>query len=272
MAKHLFCFGLGYVAQALIAELSKDSEWKFSGTKRSDSHIHGVAVFNYDNLAILPRNITHILVSIPPKDEGDVVVKQFSKQIKMLPNLKWVGYLSATGVYGDTRGAWVDENSALNPGNVVSKKRLIAEHQWQDLSVPLNIFRLSGIYGQGRSAIEQVLSGTAKIIDKPEQYFSRIHVEDIIQVLIKTIEKEITNETYNLADDLPSNPREVIEYACELLKIAPPKPIKLEEAELSEMGKIFYSENKRVKNDKIKNQLSIKLKYPTYKEGLKAGI
>lgn len=272
MSKHLFCFGLGYVAQAFIKELKTDSEWKLSGTKRTESKIDGVTVFNYDDMAILPRDISHILVSIPPKEDGDIVVKQFGKQIKMLPNLKWVGYLSAIGVYGDTKGAWVDENSSLNPTNSFSKNRLLAEHQWQHLNLPLNIFRLSAIYGPERSAIEQVLSGNARIIDKPDQFFSRIHVDDIVQVLLKTLEKNIINEIYNVADDLACNPKEVIEYACALLKVEPPKPIRLEDSDLSEMGKVFYSENRRAKNDKIKSQLGIKLKYPTYKEGLKANF
>ncbi len=269
MANHLFCFGIGYVATHLISSIKQQSNWKISGTKRTDTNIEAVDIFNYDDLAILPRDITHILISIPPKDEGDIVVKQFGKQIKMLPNLKWVGYLSATGVYGDTKGNWVDENSPLVPTNPFSKKRLIAEQQWQDLGLPLNIFRLSGIYGPERNAIEQAKAGHAKIIDAKDQVFSRIHVADIVQVLIATIDNNIKDEIFNLADDNPSSAREVVEFAYEILTLPPPKPIKLEDAELSEMGKVFYSENRRVKNDKIKNVLGIKLKYPSYKEGLK---
>ncbi len=274
MKNHLFCFGLGYVAQHLINSLEKDLDWKISGTKRveSSSTSDRVEAFRFDDLSILPRDITHILVSIPPKDDGDLVVQQFGKQILKLPNLQWVGYLSATGVYGDTKGEWVDENSPLNPSNSFSKKRLMAEQQWQSLGIPLNIFRLSAIYGPERNAIEQVKAGHAKIIDLENQVFSRIHIDDIVQVLRKTMTKNIIGEVYNVTDDKPTSSNEVIEFACQLLQVPPPKPVKLEDAELSEMGKVFYSENRRIRNDKIKSRLGVTLKYPSYKEGLKATL
>ncbi len=270
MKNHLFCFGLGYVAQHLVAQLKQNKDWEISATKRSPVKTDGVQVYQFDELTFLPREITHILVSVPPKDSGDVVLEQFGKQIQKLPNLKWVGYLSATGVYGDTKGNWVDENSPLNPSNPYSKKRLIAEQQWQDLGVPLNIFRLSAIYGPERNALEQVEAGHARIIDVKDQVFSRIHVEDIVQVLMKAIERDITGEVFNVADDKPTSSNEVIEFACQILNVTPPTPVKLEDAELSEMGKAFYSENRRIRNDKIKSSLGVRLKYPSYKEGLKS--
>lgn len=270
MINHLFCFGFGYVAQKLVANLSSKEEWKFSGTKRSEFHHHCVDIINYNDLMLIPRDVTHILVSIPPKDEGDIVANDLAKQIKMLPNLQWLGYLSATSVYGDTLGKWVNEDSPLNPRTPHAKRRVIAEEQWQSLDLPLNIFRLSGIYGPGRSAFDRIHSGHIQIIDKPEQVFSRIHIDDIIQVLERSIESKDAREIYNLADDLPSSSKEVFEFAYNLMSNTPPKPVKLEDADLTEMGRNFYSECRRIQNAKIKDKLGIQLKYPTFKEGMKS--
>jgi nucleoside-diphosphate-sugar epimerase len=270
MTNHLLCFGFGYVAEALAKELKKNGDWKFSGTKRSYFNHDDVKIYNYNDLTLLPRDVTHILISIPPKDEGDVVVNDLGKQIKLLPNLKWVGYLSATSVYGDTMGEWVDENSPINPGTAIAKRRVVAEEQWRSLDLPLNIFRLSGIYGPTRSAFDRISAGHKNIIDKPGQVFSRIHIADIVQVLMRSIESGVVREVYNLADDMPTSSRDIYEYAYDLMGEVPPKPVKPEDADLTEMGMSFYSECRRVKNDKIKNDLGVKLKYPSYKEGMKA--
>lgn len=267
--KSLFCFGYGYVAQHLKASLHSAGGWKFNGTKRADYNEDGIRIVTIDDLLLIPRDTTHILISTPPQENGDLVFHRFARQIEKLQNLTWLGYLSTTGVYGNTDGKLVDETTPTNPSNLFAKRRVIAEEQWLEFfnvaKIPTHVFRLAGIYGDGRSMTDQVRAGTARIIDKPDQVFSRIHVDDIVQTLIASIDKPNPGNIYNLADDYPCNPREVIEYICEKLSVEPPKAIKIEDAELSEMGKIFYSENKRVSNVKIKTDLGITLKYPSFK-------
>lgn len=180
---------------------------------------------------------------------------------------KWFGYLSTTGVYGDTKGDWVDENTEVRPNNERTEQRVLAEQQWLNSGYPVNVYRLAGIYGPGRSAIDDLKEGTAKRIYKKNQYFSRIHVEDICKVLLASMNK--TGEIYNVADDYPSPATEPVEYAAKLLGITPPPLVDYEKAELSEMARSFYASSRRVKNNKIK-KLGIKLAYPTYIEGLDA--
>jgi nucleoside-diphosphate-sugar epimerase len=230
-------------------------------------------MYNLDSLLVLPDDITHILISIPPKDKGDIVYDRFSRQIAKLKNLKWVCFLSSTGVYGDHKGEWVNEESIVSVGAHVARARLIAENQWLGLQadgVSTHIMRLSGIYGPGRSQLENALSGKLKIIDKSDVIFSRIHVDDIVKALVASMASPNSGSIYNLADDYPCNSREVAEFACKLLGITPPHPISLEEAALTEMGMSFYSQSKRVNNSKIKRELSLNWSYPTYKEGMLA--
>ena len=216
-------------------------------------------------------DITHILISIPPDEDGDIVLKTYTQNIIDAPLLKWVGYLSTTGVYGDHNGEWVDEDTPPTPKSQRSKNRLLAENQWLDLfkqhGVSVNIFRLAGIYGPGRSSFDRM---DKQRIDKPGHYFSRIHVEDIAQVLQKSMFNKDRGELYCLADDEPCESRKVIEYACDLKGLPYPPLVKFEDAQLSEMAQDFYRENKRVSNHKIKNKLGIKLKHTSYKDGLKS--
>jgi len=273
MSHHLFCFGFGYVAEKLVKlTAAAEANWEFSGTKRSECSNHLANIYEFDSLLSIPTDVTHILISIPPKEEGDLVFEKFAKHISKLKNLQWVGYLSTTGVYGDTKGGVVDEESPINPSNPFSKRREISEKLWTDFAekydVPLFIFRLAGIYGPGRSVIDQVLAGKAKIIDKPEQVFSRMHVHDIAHALQLSMQNPLKPGIYNLADDAPCNSEELVSYACKLLNMDSPKPVSLEKAELSEMGRCFYSECRRVSNEKVKKELDLKLKFPSYKEGI----
>lgn len=274
---HLFCFGLGYTAYHLIKKLSNSPTniWQCSGTSRTNSSLANTKAYIFDELYYLPTDITHILISIPPKDSGDLVIEKFAKHLSKLKNLKWIGYLSTTGVYGECRGNWVDETSPLNPGNQFSKNRITAENQWLALrkqhNIPLHIFRLSGIYGEkGRNPIEKIIQGKVDIIYKPNQYFSRIHLTDIVNILSLSMQKPAPGELFNLADDLPSHPDEVLQYAYKLLGKTPPPSIPYEQANLSDMRKAFYAESRRIRNDKVKAFFAPSLTYPTYKEGLQA--
>jgi nucleoside-diphosphate-sugar epimerase len=274
---HLFCFGLGYCAKHLISILQNQeaNSWQFSGTTRSSfSKTSSVNLYLFDELAYLPSNTTHVLISIPPTDLGDIAFSNFKNHLLHLKNLKWLGYLSSTGVYGDFDGAWVDEQSQTKATSEYAKNRLAAEKQWlslyKDQKIPVHVFRLAGIYGPERNPLEKIMAGQGQIIEKPRQVFSRIHVEDIAGVLLHSMHSPTPGEIFNLSDDLPSSPAEVMLYAYKLLGLTPPKPVALDKANLSEVGARFYLESRRVKNDKIKQIFGIKLKHPTYKEGLKA--
>jgi nucleoside-diphosphate-sugar epimerase len=189
-----------------------------------------------------------------------------------LPNLRWAGYLSTTGVYGDCGGAWVDEDSPLAPNVERARRRVEAEQAWRAAGLPLHIFRLAGIYGPGRSAIDSVRAGTARRIVKPGQVFSRIHVEDIAQSVLASLDHPRPGAVYNLCDDDPAPPQEVIAYACRLLGVAPPPEIPWQQAlaTLSPMALSFYADSKRVRNDRMKAELGVTLAYPSYREGLRA--
>ncbi|MCE3232857.1 MAG: NAD(P)-dependent oxidoreductase [Rickettsiaceae bacterium] len=214
--------------------------------------------------------MTHVLHSVPPSGKGDIVFNYHFNELQNLPDLKWFGYLSTTGVYGDHDGAWVDENTPTNPFNDRSRWRADAEAAWLNSDLPTHIFRLSGIYGPGSSAIDDVRNGTARRINKPGQVFSRIHVEDIAQILEASIAKPNTGSIYNCADDYPCPQAEVVEYAAKLLGVQPPPLIDFDKADLSPMARSFYSCNRRVSNQKIKGELGLELKYPDYKKGLGA--
>ncbi|WP_260349055.1 SDR family oxidoreductase, partial [Alloyangia mangrovi] len=187
------------------------------------------------------------------------------------PALDWVGYLSTTGVYGDHGGDWVDEDTPLTPTTARGKARAEAEAAWQAIDgLPLHIFRLAGIYGPGRGPFEKVRQGTARRIVKPGQVFSRIHVEDIAQVLEASIRHPRPGAIYNLCDDDPAPPEEVLQHAAELLDLPPPPEVAFDAAEMSPMARSFYAENKRVRNDRIKDELGVTLLYPDYRAGLAA--
>jgi nucleoside-diphosphate-sugar epimerase len=279
MIEHLFCFGFSYSANYLIRKLNAQ-EIKISSSLRSKEKLLPINVTGYliddlyQNPALFPKNITHILISIPPINGEDIILNKFLTVIKRLPNLKWVGYLSSTGVYGDANGGWVTEDSPTNPIEKRSTDRLKIEIKWQDLSqkydLPLHIFRLSGIYGPGRSVIEQLLAGTAKRIDKSNHFFSRIHVEDIADILFASMNQPTPGEIYNLADDFPSSQKDVIEWACEALNLAYPELITIDNTGLSEMIRSFYNSSRKVSNNKVKTNFKYSFKYPSYKEGLES--
>ncbi|EKE73812.1 SDR family oxidoreductase [Oceanibaculum indicum] len=276
MAGHLFCFGFSYTAEWLARTLLPEG-WKIAGTareadKRAAMEARGIAAYPFPlpDPAQALAGVTHILSSVPPRDGHDPVVATHDAVLRKLPNLAWAGYLSTTGVYGDTGGAWVDEDSPLAPSTPSGKARVAAEAEWQALNIPLHIFRLSGIYGPGRSAIDQLRTGTAKRIVKPGQLFNRIHVADIAQVLAASMARPDPGAIYNLADDEPASSADVVLEASRLLGVEPPPEIPLEQAGLGPMGLAFYSETKRVRNERIKRDLGITLACPTYREGLAA--
>jgi nucleoside-diphosphate-sugar epimerase len=282
--KHLFCFGFGYCCEYLTDILQKDG-WRISGTtrdpeKRKDlrsrgiqAHLFDVDVPLLDPLYIM-RDVTHILISTPPSEAGDPTFRMHAHDIEQLQNLEWVGYLSTTGSYGDQGGEWVDESTPARPTTKRGSRRLKSEEQWLSLhhhyNVPTHIFRLAGIYGPGRSAIDSIRSGIARRIDKPGHAFSRIHVDDIANILLASISQPKAGEIYNLCDDVPAPSHEVILYACELLGVEPPPLIPYDKVDLAPITQSFYADNKRVRNDKIKNDLGVRLKYESYHEGLKA--
>ncbi len=279
---HLFCFGLGYSALILAKQLLLEG-WRVSGTCRTSDKCErlramGITAYIFDNDLPLQEvwdlgGVTHILHSAPPASSPqplDPVLHHHLADLKSLPNLEWFGYLSTTGVYGDHNGAWVSEETPVNPPHGRNQRRADAEEAWLDCGLPVHIFRLSGIYGKGRSAIDELKAGKAHRVHKEGQVFSRIHVEDIAGILRGSINKPNPWRVYNCADDEPAPQAQVVEYAAKLLGITPPPLVEFEQAELSEMAKSFWASNRRVSNERIKQELGVQLKYPTYREGLKS--
>lgn len=285
MSKSLFCFGYGYTCDYLGHELMASGNWSVFGTTRDSQKQdmlkrRGITsyIFDYQTPLQAPsrilQDITHILISTPPDDRGDPTYLMHEDDICHLPNLEWIGYLSATSIYGDRDGKWVDETAFPEPTSKRGSRRLRAEKQWQAVAercnLPLHIFRLSGIYGPGRSALDSVRAGIARRIEKEGHAFNRIHVEDIVQTLIASMNNPQPNSIYNLADNEAAPSHEIISYACKLLNIQPPPLIPYEEADLAPIARSFYKDNKRIKNNKIKEDLGIQLKYPNHRLGLQA--
>jgi nucleoside-diphosphate-sugar epimerase len=280
--KKLFCFGFGYTASFLSEKLMACG-WKIAGTttdpaKRDFLRKNGIESYLFDRNHSIPdpfetfSEVTHVLLSVPPDADGDPVFDAHGADLCNLKNLEWLGYLSTTGVYGDQNGGWVTEETPPAPASRRGSLRLKAEQQWQSLFIneklPLHIFRLAGIYGPGRSAIEAVRSGNATRISKPGHMFNRIHIDDIVQVLIASINQPNPGAIYNLADDSPSPSHEVIQFACNLIGLSPPPLIPFEQAEMPPIVRSFYKDNKRVSNDRIKNELGVQLAFPDYHSGL----
>jgi nucleoside-diphosphate-sugar epimerase len=283
----LFCFGFGYTAETLARRLSGRT-LALAGTRTSLSGPGseqaaaplGARLAEYKGDAAsaevrdLIKGATHILVSIPPDLEGDPVLRHFREEIASLTELAWIGYLSTVGVYGDRQGQWVDETSPPHPISERSLRRLQAEQAWaqfgRDTGRRVEIFRLAGIYGPGRSAIDSLRAGTARRIVKPGQIFNRIHVDDIARVLAAAIDKDAGHRIYNVSDDEPAPPQDVLAHAAELLMLPPPPEVPFEKAALTGMAATFWAENKRVSNARIKQDLGVELLYPTYREGLRA--
>lgn len=280
----LFVFGLGYSALRLCDHLLA-AGWTVAGTCQSAEKAaalrrRGIDAQVFDRGRPLPdaadllRGATHVLDSIPPDEAGDPVADRHGDAIAVLPNLRWVGYLSTTGVYGDAGGDWVDEDSPACPANDRGRRRLAAENAWlglwRDENVPVHVFRLAGIYGPGRSVLDQLRAGTARRIVKPGHVFSRIHVDDIVAVLAASMERPDPGAVYNLSDDEPASGADVVAYGCSLLGVPVPPEVPVDAADLSPMARSFYAENRRVRNARIKRGLGITLKYPSYREGLAA--
>ena len=269
----LFCFGLGYSARALCRRLRG---WRLAGTSRAAGTVDGIAAAAFDGQAPMPgaadrlRGVTHVLLSAPPDADGDPVLRHHLGDLRALPDLAWVGYLSTTGVYGDRGGDWVDEDSPLTPSTDRGRRRLAAEQAWLASGLPVHLFRLAGIYGPGRNQFVSLRAGKAQRIDKPGQVFSRIHVDDIAAVLAASIDRPAPGRAYNVCDDEPAPPADVVAYAAALLGVPPPPLIPFDQAELSPMARSFYAESKRVSNARIKQELGVTLAYPTYREGLAA--
>lgn len=277
----LVSFGHGYSAQALAARLLPDG-WHITGTTRSEDKAAQLAETGITPL-IWPgadtgralEQATHLLISAGPGPAGDPVLAELRDDIaRMADRFDWVGYLSTTGVYGDHQGGWVDEYTALTPSTKRGAARVEAESAWQKLAVetglPLHIFRLAGIYGPGRGPFAKVRAGTARRIIKPGQVFSRIHVEDIATVLAASIARPNPGAIYNLCDDDPAPPQDVIAHAAELLNLPIPPEVDFDTAEMTPMARSFYAESKRVRNDRIKDELGVTLAYPSYRDGLAA--
>jgi nucleoside-diphosphate-sugar epimerase len=275
----LLSFGHGYSAKALAKEL-QPAGWTVRATTRTQKKYNQIEDFGIKVRLWPDRKLlddiewaTHILVSIPPNKYGDPVLFEFQEKIiEKCKGLSWVGYLSTTGVYGNHNGDWVDEQTPTMPTTIRGKNRVEAENKWMTLfkenCLPVHIFRLAGIYGPGRGPFSKVKSGVARRIVKKNQVFSRIHVDDISQVLVSSMTAPNPGVIYNVCDDDPAPPQDVISYAAELLGLPEPQEVCFEDAELTEMARSFYAESKRVKNNRIKDELRISLKYPNYKEGL----
>ncbi len=277
----LFCFGYGYSAEGLVRRLSpRDIGAAGTRTNLPEAPEPGVELVAYngdgpsEDVRRLLAGTTHLLVSIPPDLEGDVVLRHYREDIAALPDLAWIGYLSTVGVYGDHKGAWVDETTPARPTSERSLRRVQAEQAWlafrHDTGRRVEIFRLSGIYGPGRSVIENLKAGTARRIVKLGQVFNRIHVDDIARALAAAIDKDAGHSIYNVSDDEPAPPEDVVAYAAELLGLPIPPVLAFEAAGLTGMAASFWAESKRVKNTRIREDLGVELLYPTYREGLRA--
>ncbi len=276
---HLLCFGFGFSAQAVSRQLKREG-WKISATSRTPEGVakiraHGFEGHRFDAQLNIAPDVTHLLISAPPDENGDLVLRLLSARLQRASTqLKWVGYLSTTGVYGDKGGDWVDEDSPLEPKTLRGQRRLAAEREWLkfhgDFGLPVHLFRLAGIYGPGRNQLISVQEGKAKRIIKSGQIFSRIHVDDIAGVVLASIAKPNPGAAYNVCDDEPCPPQDVVAYAATLLGLPLPPEIPFEQAQLSPMAKSFYEDSKRVSNRRIKTELGYQLKYKNYREGLNA--
>jgi len=282
---HLFCFGLGYCATALALDLQREG-WRVSGTHRPNDRpeqMIDIDIFAFDRLTPLVdfdeifKEVTHVLISVPPDGAGCPVLDIHGADIaRHVSQIEWLSYLSTVGVYGNTNGKPVVETSRLLPTQERSRFRGLAETRWQNMSgrsgIALFVFRLAGIYGPGRSPFKNVRAGVAQRIDKPDQLFSRIHVDDIVGILKASIDQVYAQGIYNVCDDEPAAPADVIKYACELLNRPVPPMVSFAQAQksMSPMAQSFWADNRLVVNEKIKDKLGVKLIYPDYKSGLKA--
>jgi nucleoside-diphosphate-sugar epimerase len=279
---NIFCFGFGQVAKSFIKKINAENiDINLSVTSRKNSDKKVFDGIKYESFQFsessMDKNLIknfdsadYILVSIAPVNGEDIVIKNFQKILKE-NKYKWVTYLSATSVYGNHDGEWVDEKSKTNPTSASGMYRLKAEESWMDLAedqnLPLQIFRLSGIYSNENNILKRLKAGEGKIIKKPNQFFSRINVEDIAEILFKSLEQFKAKEIYNISDDKPASSEEIVLYGSKLLDIGPPAIAEVDLIE-NEMTRNFYKDSKKVNNKKMKEFFKYKLKYPTYVEGL----
>ena len=283
-AGHLFCFGLGYTCLRLAGRL-RAAGWKVSGTVRETGKAAslaatGIAAHPFasgrplDDPAAALAGVTHVVASIPPDSDGDPALIAHAAALRAAPGLRWIGYLSTPAVYGDRQGGVAREDDPPTPGSARGARRLAAERAWvaafDGSAVAVQVFRLAGIYGPGRSAIDQLRAGTARIIDKPGQVFNRIHVDDIGSVLLASMARPRHGGIYNVADAEACPPGDPIRFAAALLGVAAPEPIPYDSAELSPMARSFYAECKRLDTTRIREELGVTLAYPSYREGLAA--
>ncbi|HCP01761.1 MAG: NAD(P)-dependent oxidoreductase [Alphaproteobacteria bacterium] len=281
----LFVFGLGYSARVFADRLRADG-WDIRATARSDDKVAelraaGITAFRFDGSTPMTNvndaldGVSSLLISVPPGADGDPVLNLHGRDIAArASSIAWAGYLSTTGVYGDRGGGWVDETSELTPATERGRRRVDAEagwcRLWREYGLPVHLFRLAGIYGPGRNALETVQSGRARRVIKKGQVFSRAHVADIATILEASIDRPNPGAAYNICDDYPAPPQDVVAYACELLGVVVPPGIPYSNAELSAFGRSFYAESKRVSNERIKDELGVELAYPDYRTGLAA--
>jgi nucleoside-diphosphate-sugar epimerase len=280
---HLFCSGLGYSAQRVARGLAAQG-WRIGGTARTPEAAAAIVALGYEALvfdgnapgrgvASALATATHVLLSAPPDASGDPALRQHADDLARAPALQWIGYLSTVAVYGDAQGGWVDETMPADATSERGQRRIRAEQDWLALAARRNIraqvFRLAGIYGPGRSAIERLREGTAHRIVKPGQVFNRIHVDDIASAVLAGIEGRGREQLYNVTDDEPAAPQDVVAYAAQLLHMPPPPETPFAAAQLSPMAASFYADNKRISNARLRQELGVTLKFPTYREGLR---
>lgn len=280
----LLCLGMGFTAQALARRVL-GAGWHVTGTARSQSGVadleaKGFRGLVFDGDVASPELLaeiaaaTHVVTSIPPQEAGDPVLLALGDALSAARAARWVGYLSTVGVYGNTHGGWVDEASPVSGDFDRTRWRIAAETSWLELnSIPgirVQVFRLAGIYGPGRSALDSVRSGRAQRVVKPGQVFNRIHVDDIASVLLAAMAGRGTHDIYNVADHEPAPPQDVITFAAELAGVVPPPEIDFDEARLSPMARSFYEANRRVSNARLAGDLGVRLRYPNYRDGLRA--
>lgn len=282
----LFCFGLGYTTTTLAEDRLK-AGWTVAGTRRTAARCSqcadsGLACFPYDGGAPDPDMLSalvqssHIVISLPPDPDGDPIARKFGPVIARAKRLRWLGYLSSTGVYGNHDGAWVDETTPPRPSDGRGRRRCLAEAQWRALmdadGVPIHIFRIAGIYGPGRSAFDQIAAGSARRVIKPGHAFSRIHRDDIVAALVASMGRPAPGLVVNLADDEPAESAAVVEEACRLIDAPPPPaiPFAEAEAEMSDMARSFWADNRRIANRRLHALLGKPLIHPSYREGLRA--
>ena len=281
---HLFCFGLGYSSGYVARDLAALG-WRISGTS---THAEGAAQLNArgyhgfvfdgrthtDEIAAALQSATHVLLSIPPDAAGDPALNVFGEDIAASPSISRIGYFSTVGVYGDTAGGWVDEDTPALPASDRGKRRLNAETAWLSLggraSKAIMVFRLPGIYGPGRSTLDDLRSGEARRIVKSGQVFNRIHVEDIAAAVEAGVAMPHAGSVYNVTDNEPAPPQDVVAFGAELLGLPVPPDLDFETTTLTPMARSFYSESKRVSNTRLKSELGLTLKHPSYRDGLRA--